>query len=53
VNGAYNIIKKAIPKVVGNQRFPYPKNLRFLRTFAKAEVDRIEGVGLHPLRCVV
>jgi Transposase and inactivated derivatives len=53
VNGAYNIIKKAIPKVVGNQRFPYPKNLRFLRTFAKVEADRIEGVGLHPLRCVV
>jgi len=36
VNGAYNIIKKAIPKA-----------------FAKVEADRIEGVGLHPLRCVV
>jgi len=53
VNGAYNIIKKAIPKVVGNQRFPYPKNLRFLRTFAKVNADEIEGVGLHPVRCVV
>jgi putative transposase len=45
VNGAYNIIKKAILKVVGN--------LRFLRTFTKAEADRIEGVGLHPLRCYI
>jgi len=53
VNGAYNIIRKAIPKVVGNLRFPYPKNLRFLRTFAKVEADEIEGVGLHPLRCFV
>ena len=56
--------KKAILKVVGNLRFPYPKNLRFLRTlniikkaipkaFAKVRADEIEGVGLHPLRCLV
>ena len=36
VNGAYNIIKKAIPKA-----------------FINVEADRIEGVGLHPLRCVL
>ena len=45
VHGAYNIIKKAIPKVVGN--------LRFLRTFINVQVDGIEGVGLHPLRCYI
>jgi len=36
VNGAYNIIKKAISKA-----------------FINVQADRIEGVGLHPLRCTV
>ena len=36
VQGALNIIKKAIPKA-----------------FSKENVDEIEGVGLHPLRCTI
>ena len=36
VQGALNIIKKAIPKA-----------------FSKENVDEIEGVGLHPLRCTL
>ena len=36
VNGALNIIKKAIPKA-----------------FSKENVDEIEGVGLHPKRCLI
>ena len=47
------IINADVQGVVGNLRFPYPKNLRFLRTFSKVETDEIEGVGLHPLRCYV
>ncbi|VUT26295.1 MAG: putative transposase [Candidatus Methanolliviera sp. GoM_oil] len=58
------IINADVQGVVGNLRFPYPKNLRFLRTlniikkaipkaFAKVRADEIEGVGLHPLRCLV
>ena len=36
VQGALNIIKKAIPKA-----------------FSKENVDEIEGVGLHPKRCLI
>jgi IS605 OrfB family transposase len=36
VQGALNIIKKAIPKA-----------------FSKENADEIEGVGLHPLRCII
>jgi len=36
VNGALNIIRKAIPKA-----------------FSKEDVDRIEDVGLHPVRCTI
>jgi len=36
VNGALNIIKKAIPKA-----------------FSKENADRIEGIGLCPLRCTI